>query len=138
MNKVCYILTLVALFASNVIFSQSSGGYPVDLNPYNPGGSSGGIIVKPDTVLPINPLSLEEELVIQCYKETNQLTLSCNADEHVNVLIYELTSGIKHTSTINMLAGEIYTIPTPWPAGFYTIRLTLTDGTMLEGDFVIR
>ena len=47
-------------------------------------------------------------------------------------------SGVKHTSVINMVAGEIYTIATPWGAGFYTIRLTLSDGTMLEGDFQIR
>lgn len=49
-----------------------------------------------------------------------------------------MLSGAKHTSVINMVAGEIYTIATPWGAGLYTIRLTLSDGTMLEGDFQIR
>jgi hypothetical protein len=34
-----------------------------------------------------------------------------------------------------MVADEIYTIATTWGAGLYTIRLTLSDGTMLEGDF---
>ncbi|MBQ8721965.1 MAG: hypothetical protein IJY67_07465 [Paludibacteraceae bacterium] len=56
----------------------------------------------------------------------------------MEVVIYEMLSGVKHTSTMNMVAGEIYTIATPWGTGLYTIRLTLSDGTILEGDFQIK
>jgi hypothetical protein len=56
----------------------------------------------------------------------------------VEIVIYEMLAGVKHTSTLNMVAGEVYSINTPWGAGLYTIRLTLSDGTILEGDFQIR
>ena len=75
--------------------------------------------------------------LINCYKESSHITLQCSTNEQVEVIIYEMLSGVKHTSVINMVAGEIYTIATPWGAGLYTIRLTLSDGTILEGDFQI-
>ena len=59
-------------------------------------------------------------------------------DERVEVVIYEMLSGVKYTTTLNMVAGEVYTIDTPWGAGLYTIRITQTDGTILEGDFQIK
>ena len=122
----------------NTLFAQISGGFPVELKPWNPGTPPIGVIEKPDTIKPIGPLSLYENLIFQCYKESSHITLQCNNDERVEIVIYEMQSGIKHTSTINMVAGELYTINTPWGAGLYTIRLTLSDGTILEGDFQIK
>ena len=49
-----------------------------------------------------------------------------------------MLSGVKHTFFNDTATTEIYTIATPWGAGLYTIRLTLSDGTILEGDFQIR
>lgn len=77
-----------------------------------------GIIEKPDTIKPIGPLSLIESLMFQCYKNSSHLTLQCNEDERIEVVIYEMLSGVKHTSTLNMIAGEIYTIATPWAKVF--------------------
>ena len=71
-------------------------------------------------------------------QNSTNLTLQCNEDEKVEIIIYEMLSGVKYTTTLNMVVGEVYTIDTPWGAGLYTIRLTQTDGTILEGDFQIR
>ena len=141
MNRQNFFFLVALLFMCNTIFAQSPSGYPVELKPWNPGTTPTppiGIIEKPDTIKPIGPLSLFESLIFQCYKESSYITLQCNNDERVEVVIYEMISGVKHTSTINMVAGEIYTIATPWGTGLYTIRLTLSDGTILEGDFRIR
>ncbi len=121
----------------NTIFAQLPDDYPVELKPWNP-------ITPPDTDIPIDtilpniPFSLDQNLIINCHKNSSHLTLQCNNDERVEIMIYEMLSGVKHTSTINMVAGEIYTIATPWGTGLYTIRLTLSDGTILEGDFLIK
>jgi hypothetical protein len=137
MKKQNFFLIVALLFACNTIFAQTPGGYPVELKPWNP-GTPPGIIEKPDTTKPIKPLSLIKEVTFLCYKNSSHLTLQCNNDEQANVIIYEMLSGVKHTSTINMVAGEIHTISTPWGTGLYTIRLTLSDGTILEGDFQIK
>ena len=114
------------------------GGYPVDLKPWNPPVPPpiGGIIR--DTTIVYNPLSIDDVISFECYKNSSHLTLQCNEDERVEVVIYEMLSGVKHTSTLNMVAGEIYTIATPWGTGLYTIRLTLSNGEILEGDFLIK
>ena len=138
MKKQNFFLIVALLFACNTIFAQTPGGYPVELKPWNPGTPPiGGGIIK-DTSILIDPYSLNKDLTFYCYQETSYLTLQCNNDERVSVIIYEMLSGVKHTSTINMVAGEIYTIATPWGTGLYTIRLTLSDGTILEGDFQIK
>lgn len=129
---------LVALlFMCNTIFAQSPSGYPVELKPWNPIKPPIGGYVPEDTIYEQVPFSLNK-LLILCNKESSHITLQCNNDERVEVIIYEMLSGVKHTSTINMVAGEIYTIDTPWSAGLYTIRVTLSDGTILEGDFQIK
>ena len=122
----------------NTIFAQSPNGYPIELKPWYPGKPPIGGYVPEDTIFEQVPFSLNNTLNIFCYKESSHITLQCNNDERVEVVIYEMLSGIKHTSTINIVAGEIYTIDTPWGTGFYTICLTLSDGTILEGDFQIK
>lgn len=136
MNRQNFFFLVALLFMCNTIFAQLSGGYPVELKPWNPGNPPIGGILKPDSTI-VRPLSLLESLFL-CYKESTHITLQCNNDERVEVVIYEMLSGVKHTSTINMVADEIYTIDTPWGAGLYTIRLTLSEGTILEGDFQIK
>ena len=135
MKKQNFFLIFALLFACNTIFAQTPGGYPVELKPWNP---NNGNIKIPDSIKPTRPLYITETSNFQCYIETSYLTLQCNNDERVEVVIYEMLSGVKHTSTLNMVAGEIYTIATPWGTGLYTIRLTLSDGTILEGDFQIK
>ena len=71
-------------------------------------------------------------------QNSTNLTLQCNEDEKVEIIIYEMLSGVKYTSNLNMVAGEVYTIDTPWGTGLYTIRLTLSNGEILEGDFLIK
>lgn len=132
MKKQNLFFLVALLFMCNTIFAQTSGGYPIGLKPWNP-----GVIKIPDS-LKTRPFSLFDEVRFQCYKESFCITLQCNEDEQVEVIIYEMLSGVKHTSVINMVAGEIYTIATPWDAGLYTIRLTLSNETILEGDFQIR
>ncbi len=137
MKRQNFLFLVALLFACNNLLAQTSGGFPVDLKPWNPILPPGG--GKPfDTLPPIIPNACEEEISFLCYKESTSLTLQCNEDERVDVVIYEMLSGVKYTSTLNMVAGEIYSIDTPWGTGLYTIRLTLTDGTILEGDFQIR
>ena len=122
----------------NTLFAQTAGGIPIELKPWNPIKPPEGNLIPIDTTLGQFPFSLDELLSISCYKESSSLTLQCNEDERVEIVIYEMLSGVKHTSTLNMVAGEIYTIATPWGAGLYTIRLTQTNGTILEGDFQIK
>jgi hypothetical protein len=139
-KKIFFVVGAMLLFCS-ISFAQSSGGSLVELRPYNPPGMPpiGGSIPPKDTTITIHPAPTDfEEMDFICYKNSSHLTLQCNNDERVEVVIYEMLSGVKHTSTINMVAGEVYTINTPWGAGLYTIRLTLSDGTILEGDFQIR
>ncbi len=138
MKKQNFFFLVALLFMCNTIFAQTSGGYPIGLKPWNPPVPPpvGGIIR--DTTIVYNPLSIGSVISFECYKESSCITLQCNEDKQVEVIIYEMLSGVKHTSVINMVAGEIYTIATPWGAGLYTIRLTLSDGTILEGDFQIR
>ena len=138
MNRQNFFFLVALLFTCNTLFAQTAGGIPVELKPWNPPIQPpiGGIIK--DTTLMQDPYSFIQKLVFQCYKESSSLTLQCNEDERVEIVIYEMLSGVKHTSTLNMVAGEIYTIATPWGTGLYTIRLTLSDGTILEGDFLIK
>ena len=134
------IFSLAALLLScSLIFAQN-GGIPVELKPLNPPNRPPfGNLTPPDTSIKTEPTSIEfNEINFNCIQNTNHLTLSCNMDEAVSIVVYEMLSGVKHTSTLNMVAGEVYTINTPWGAGLYTIRLTLTDGTILEGDFQIK
>lgn len=137
------ILSLVATMLLSCCFAiAQNGGIPVEIKPLNPPPYQppfGNITTPYDTIPSSDPTSIEiEEINFECFQNSNHLTLSCNIDETVDIIIYEMLSGVKHTSTINMVAGELYTIATPWGAGFYTIRLTLSDGTMLEGDFQIK
>ena len=136
------ILSLVATLLLSYCFAiAQNGGIPVEIKPLNPPPYQPpfGNITPPDTFIFTKPTSIEiEEINFECFQNSTHLTLSCNIDETVDIIIYEMLSGVKHTSTINMVAGELYTIATPWGAGLYTIRLTLSDGTMLEGDFQIK
>ena len=139
MKKKISLMLATLLLSCSFIFAQN-GGIPVELKPFNPPNRPpfGNIIDPEDTFKQNIPFSFMEELNFECFQNTNHLTLSCDMDELVSVVVYEMLSGVKYTSTINMVAGEIYTIDTPWGAGLYTIRLTLSDGTILEGDFQIR
>ena len=134
---------LATLLLSCGFILAQNGGIPVELKPLNPPNRPpfGNIIPPKDTCLETRPNSLDDivkNINFTCYQNSNHLTLSCNMDEAVSIVVYEMLSGVKHTSTINMVAGEVYTINTPWGAGLYTIRLTLSDGTILEGDFQIQ
>jgi hypothetical protein len=140
MKKQNFFFLVALLFMCNTIFAQTSCGYPIGLKPWNPGSNptiGNNPFIPDDSIPPYRPFSLNDNL-INCYKESSHITLQCSTNEQVEVIIYEMLSGVKHTSVINMVAGEIYTIATPWGAGLYTIRLTLSDGTILEGDFQIR
>ena len=139
MKRQNFFFLAALLFMCNTILAQSPGGYPVELKPWNPGKPPiGGILNPEDSGIIILPQFINKPTSFICYKESSHITLQCNNDERVEVVIYEMLSGVKHTSTINMVTGEIYTIDTPWSAGLYTIRLTLSDGTILEGDFQIK
>ena len=138
MNRQNFFFLVALLFVCNTLFAQTAGGIPVELKPWNPPVPPpiGGIIR--DTTIVYNPLSVDVIISFSCYKESSYLTLQCNEDERVEVVIYEMLSGVKYTTTINMVAGEVYIIDTPWGVGLYTIRITQTDGTILEGDFQIK
>ncbi|MBQ8721906.1 MAG: hypothetical protein IJY67_07160 [Paludibacteraceae bacterium] len=139
MKKQNFFLIVALLFACNTIFAQTQDGFQIYLKPWYPGTPPIIGIAPPKDSIPHNiPFSLNEVKIISCYKNSSHLTLQCNNDERVDVVIYEMLSGVKYTSTMNMVAGEIYTIATPWGTGLYTIRLTLSDGTILEGDFQIK
>ena len=138
-KKIFFAISVMLLYCFSLL--AQNGGIPVGLKPFNPPTKPpfGGVFPPGDTLVKTNPKSIKiEETYFDCYQNSTHLTLQCNTDEQVEVIIYEMLSGVKHTSIINMVAGEIYTIATPWGAGLYTIRLTLSDGTMLEGDFQIR
>ncbi len=137
-KKIIFSLATMLLYCT-LIFAQN-GGIPVELKPLNPPNRPPfGNLTPPDTLIGIDPTSIEfDEIDFNCIQNSTHLTLSCNMDESVSIVIYEMLSGVKYTSTINMVAGEVYTINTPWGAGLYTIRLTLSDGTILEGDFQIK
>ena len=140
MKKKISLILATLLLSCAFAFAQI-GGIPVELKPYNPPNQPpfGNVTDPYDTIPSSKPTSIEiEGINFECFKNSTHLTLSCNIDERVDIIIYEMLSGVKHTSTINMVAGEIYTIATPWGVGLYTIRLTLSDGTILEGDFQIR
>ena len=140
MKKKISLILATLLLSCAFAFAQI-GGIPVELKPYNPPNQPpfGNVTDPYDTIPSSKPTSIEiEGINFECFKNSTHLTLSCNIDERVDIIIYEMLSGVKHTSTINMVAGEIYTIATPWGVGLYTIRLALSDGTILEGDFQIR
>ena len=136
-------LILAALLLSCCFAFAQNGGMQVELKPFNPQNKPpyGDIVPPIDTFVNTTPNSIIITTEVQtfvCFQNSTHLTLQCNDDVQVEIVIYEMLSGVKHTSTINMVAGEIYTIATPWGVGLYTIRLTLSDGTILEGDFRIR
>ncbi len=135
MKRQNFFFIVALLFMCNTIFAQTMGGYPIGLKPWNPNKPPIEGYVPEDTIFEQVPFAVDKLLNISCYKELSHITLQCNTDERVEVIIYEMLSGVKYTSIINMVAGEIYTIDTPWGAGFYTIRLILSDGAILEGDF---
>lgn len=139
MKRKIFLTVATLLFSCYFAFAQN-GGIPVELKPFNPPTKPpfGNVTTPYDTLKNKNPFSLTKEIIFYCYQNSSHITLQCNNDERVEVVIYEMLSGVKHTSTINMVAGEIYSIDTPWGAGLYTIRLTLSDGTILEGDFQIK
>lgn len=127
------------LLYCTLIFAQN-GGIPVELKPLNPPNTPpfGNLNPPKDTFIIEKPYGIFNNPSFECIQNSTHLTLSCNMDEAVSIVVYEMLSGVKHTSTLNMVAGEVYTINTPWGAGLYTIRLTLSDGTILEGDFQIK
>ena len=137
-KKILFTIGAMLLFCS-FAFAQN-GGIPVELKPYNPPTQPPfGNFTPPDTSIDIRPTSIEiEEINFSCFQNSTNLTLQCNEDEKVEIIIYEMLSGVKYTSNLNMVAGEIYTIATPWGTGLYTIRLTLSNGEILEGDFQIK
>ena len=138
-KKILFTIGAMLLFCSLAI--AQNGGIPVVIKPYNPPTQPpfGNFTPPYDTMPSNNPTSIEfEEINFNCFQNSTNITLQCNDDERVEIIIYEMLSGVKYTSTLNMVAGEVYTINTPWGAGLYTIRLTLTDGKILEGDFLIK
>ena len=139
-KKILFTIGAMLLFCS-LAFAQN-GGIPVEIKPLNPPPYRppfGNITPPDDSIDFIRPTSIEiEEINFECFQNSTNLTLQCNEDKRVEIVIYEMLSGVKYTSTLNMVVGELYTIATPWGAGLYTIRLTLSDGTMLEGDFQIK
>lgn len=139
-KKILFTIGAMLLFCG-LAFAQN-GGIPVEIKPLNPPPYRppfGNITPPYDTIPSTQPTSIEtEEINFYCFQNSTHLTLQCNEDERVEIVIYEMLSGVKYTSTLNMVAGEIYTIATPWSAGLYTIHLTQTDGTNLEGDFQIK
>ena len=138
-KKIIFCLATMLLYCT-LIFAQN-GGIPVELKPLNPPNKPpfGNLAPPDDTLIWIKPTSIDNDKIdFNCLQNSNHLTLSCNMDEAVSIVVYEMLSGVKHTSTLNMVAGEVYSINTPWGAGLYTIRLTLSDGTILEGDFQIK
>lgn len=139
MKKKIFSTVATLLLSCYFAFAQN-GGIPVELKPFNPPNKPPyGNIVEPSDSLKENiPLSLTKQIIFECFQNSTHLTLQCNEDERVEVVIYEMLSGVKYTSTLNMVAGEVYTIDTAWGVGLYTIRLTQTDGTILEGDFQIK
>ena len=140
MKKKIFSTVATLLLSCYFAFAQN-GGIPVELKPFNPPTKPpyGNIIKFPqDTMKQEYPFSLTKQIIFECFQNSTHLTLQCNEDERVEVVIYEMLSGIKYTTTINMVAGEVYTIDTPWGIGLYTIRITQTDGTILEGDFQIK
>ena len=92
MNKLNFFFLVALLFVCNTIFAQMPGGYPVDLKPWNPPVPPpiGGIIR--DTTIVYNPLSIDDVISFECYKNSSHLTLQCNEDERVEVVIYEMLS----------------------------------------------
>ena len=142
MKKKISLILATLLLSCAFAFAQT-GGIPVELKPYNPPNKPPyeNIVPPIDTFVNTTPSSIIITTEVQtfvCFQNSTHLTLQCNDDVQVEIVIYEMLSGVKHTSTINRVAGEIYTIATPWGIGLYTIRLTLSDGTILEGDFQIR
>lgn len=140
MKKKISLMLATLLLSCSFIFAQN-GGIPVELKPLNPPNRPpfGNVLEPDDSLSDILPISvIMEKMIFTCSQNSNHLTLSCNMDEAVSIVVYEMLSGVKYTSSIDMVAGEIYTINTPWSAGLYTIRLTLSDGTILEGDFQIK
>lgn len=139
MKKKIFSVVATLLLSCYFAFAQN-GGIPVEIRPLNPPTKPpyGNIIDPNDSIKIESPYSLTQQIIFECFQNSTHLTLQCNEDERVEIVIYEMLSGVKYTTTINMVAGEVYTIDTPWGAGLYTIRLTQTDGTILEGDFQIR
>ena len=139
MKKKIFSAVETLLLSCYFAFAQN-GGIPVEIRPLNPPTKPpyGNIIDPNDSIKIENPYSLTQQIIFECFQNSTHLTLQCNEDERVEIVIYEMLSGVKYTTTLNMVAGEVYTIDTPWGAGLYTIRLTQTDGTILEGDFQIR
>ena len=138
-KKILFTIGAMLLFCSLAI--AQNGGIPVELKPYNPPTQPpfGNFTPPDDSIDFVRPTSIEiEETNFYCLQNSTNLTLQCYEDERVEIIIYEMLSGVKYTSTLNMVAGEIYTINTPWGVGLYTIRLTQTDGKILEGDFQIK
>jgi hypothetical protein len=141
-QKFLFAIASMLLFCT-LAFAQTDG-IPVELKPYNPPPFPppyGDGIINPndsDIIVGTPTYIITNETIFTCHQNSTNLTLQCNDDVQVEIVIYEMISGVKHTSIINMVAGEIYTIATPWGTGLYTIRLTLSDGTILEGDFQIR
>ena len=138
-KKILFTIGAMLLFCSLTI--AQNGGIPVELKPYNPPTKPpfGNFTPPDDSIDFIRPTSIEiEETNFYCLQNSTNLTLQCNEDKRVEIIIYEMLSGVKYTSTLNMVAAEIYTINTPWGVGLYTIRITQTDGTILEGDFQIK
>ena len=139
MKKKIFSVVATLLLSCYFTFAQN-GGIPVELKPFNPPNRPpyGNIFDPDDSIEYERPLTIVKKCLFECFQNSTNLTLQCNEDERVEVMIYEMLSGVKYTSTLNMVAGEVYTIDTPWGVGLYTIRLTQTDGTILEGDFQIK
>ena len=139
MKKKIFSVVATLLLSCYFAFAQN-GGIPVELKPFNPPNKPpyGNFVEPKDSIEYDSPLTITKEYFFECFQNSTNLTLQCNEDERVEVVIYEMLSGIKYTTTINMVAGEVYTIDTPWSVGLYTIRITQTDGTILEGDFQIK
>lgn len=108
------------------------------------GGFSGslypGTSTEKDTLKVAAPKTLkmrqDTECNITCDVTDRRLTLMSNQYfDNVQILIYGFPAGVKYSSEINLTDDETFSIPVDYPSGIYTIRLTLSDGTVLEGHF---
>ena len=97
MKKKISLMLATLLLSCSFIFAQN-GGIPVELKPFNPPNKPpfGNIVGPKDTFINNQPaFIIVNEIDFLCFQGLNYLTLSCNMDESVSVVIYEMLSGVK-------------------------------------------
>ena len=92
-KKILFTIGAMLLFCSLAI--AQNGGIPVELKPYNPPVQPpfGNFTPPNDSIDFIEPNSIEiEETNFYCLQNSTNLTLQCNDDERVEIVIYEMLS----------------------------------------------